>query len=105
ISYQGGEVPGWVREVIEAHLAIEAEDAKSAGALGFMTRALVIATMPYKDPKVDSFVRQNGKFRLRILAGYEGGIPYGVYPRLLMSWVATEAVRTKSPVLELGDSL
>lgn len=21
ISYQGGEVPGWVREVIEAHLA------------------------------------------------------------------------------------
>ena len=48
INYQGGEVPGWVREVIEAHLAIEAEDAKSAGALGFMTRALVIATMPYK---------------------------------------------------------
>lgn len=105
ISYRSGPVPPWVREVIEAHLAIEAEDAKSAGALGFMTRALVIATMPYKDPKVDSFVRQNGNFRLRILAGYEGGIPYGVYPRLLMSWVATEAVRTKSPVLELGDSL
>jgi len=98
-------LPSWVREVIDAHLAIEAEDAKQAGALGFMARALVIATMPYKDPKVDVFKRVNGDFKLRIVAGYDGGIPYGIYPRLLMSWVATEAVRKQSPVIELGDSL
>ena len=98
-------VPAWVREVIETHLAIDAEDAKAAGSLGFMARALVIATMPYKDPKADVFMRKNGDFSLRIVAGYEGGIPFGVYPRLLMSWVATEAVRKQSPVIELGDSL
>lgn len=98
-------VPAWVREIIETHLAIEAEDAKTAGSLGFMARALVIATMPYKDPKADVFMRKNGDFSLRIVAGYEGGIPFGVYPRLLMSWVATEAVRKQSPVIELGDSL
>jgi hypothetical protein len=98
-------LPDWVREVIDTALAIEVEDAKSAGALGFMARALVIATMPYKDPKTDAFVRTNGDFKLRIVAGYEGGIPYGIYPRLLMSWVTTEAVRTGSPVIELGDSL
>lgn len=101
----GTPIPEWVREVIDAHLAIESEDAKSAGALGFMSRALVIATMPYKDPKVDVFKRQNGDFRLRIVAGYEGGIPYGIYPRLLMSWVTTEAVKKQSPTIELGDSL
>lgn len=105
IDYSASKVPAWVQEVIETHLAIESEDAKSAGALGFMTRALVIATMPYKDPKADVFKRENGDFRLRILAGYEGGIPYGIYPRLLMSWVTTEALRTKEPVIELGDSL
>lgn len=106
IDYRkSGSVPAWVREVIETHLAIEQEDAKDAGALGFMSRALVIASMPYKDPKADSFTRQNGDFKLRILAGYEGGIPYGIYPRLLMSWVATEAVKTDSPWIELGDSL
>jgi hypothetical protein len=33
------------------------------------------------------------------------GLPYGSIPRLLVSWVTTEAVRTKSPVLELGPSL
>ncbi|HEX7719698.1 MAG TPA: replication protein RepA, partial [Woeseiaceae bacterium] len=98
-------IPEWVREVIDTHLAIESEDAKSAGALGFMSRALVIATMPYKDPKADVFKRQNGDFRLRIVAGYEGGVPYGIYPRLLMSWVSTEAVRTRSPLIELGDTL
>lgn len=105
VDYRSGVVPGWVKEIIETHLAIEAEDAKSAGALGFMARALVIATMPYKDPRAIEFKRENGDFRLRIVAGYEGGIPYGIYPRLLMSWVTTEAVRTQSPVLELGDSL
>lgn len=105
IDYLAGKVPAWVQEVIEAHLAIEKEDAKSAGSLGFMARALVIATMPYKDPKVEVFKRENGDFRLRIVADYEGGIPFWIYPRLLMSWVATEAVRTQSPLIELGDSL
>lgn len=106
LDFRSGQpMPAWVREVIDTHLAIENEDAKSAGALGFMARALVIATMPYKDPKTDVFKRVNGDFKLRIVAGYEGGIPYGIYPRLLMSWVATEAVRKQSPVIELGDSL
>lgn len=99
------QVPSWIREVINSHLAIEEEDAKSAGSLGFMARALVIATMPYKDPKTDVFKRKNGDFSLRIVAGYEGGLPFGIYPRLLMSWVSTEAVRKQTPVIELGDSL
>lgn len=98
-------VPDWVRAAIDEHMGNDIEDAKYAGALGYMTRALVMATMPYKDPKTDVFTRKNGEFRLRILAGYEGGIPYGVYPRLLLSWVTTEAVRCQSPVIELGDSL
>lgn len=98
-------MPTWVREVIDTHLAIEAESAASAGSIGFMTRALVLATMPYKDPKTDAFTRVNGDFKLRIVAGSEKGIPYGIYPRLLTSWVTTEAVRKQSPVIELGDSL
>jgi hypothetical protein len=105
IDYRGGVLPQRVRDIIDEHLAIEAEDAKTAGTLGFMSRALVIATMPYKDPKQDVFYRKNGDFTLRIVAGYQGGIPSGIYPRLILSWVTTEAVRTQSPVIELGDSL
>jgi hypothetical protein len=105
VDFRSGSIPDWIREVIDVQLAIDREDAQQAGALGFMARALVIATMPYKDPKTDAFVRQNGDFKLRIVAGYEGGVPFGIYPRLLMSWVATEAVKRQSPVIELGDSL
>lgn len=98
-------MPAWARRALEAQLAIDAEDAKSAGQLGFMARALVLASMPYKDPKLDVFKRVNGDFSLRIVAGYEGGIPFGIYPRLLINWITTEAVITKSPVIELGNSL
>ena len=98
-------LPKWVLEAIETHLLIEQSDAKSAGALGFMSRSLVLASLPYKDPKNDVFHRKNGDFSLRIVAGYEGGIPYGIYPRLLMSWLVTEIVTTKQPTIELGDSL
>src|SRR4051794_9062610 len=33
------------------------------------------------------------------------GFPYGVIPRLLLAWLCTEAVRTKSRSLFLGDTL
>jgi hypothetical protein len=94
-----------VIEAIDESMAIESEAASRAGALGFMSRALTLASLPYKDPKSVEYTRQNGDFKLRILGGYEGGVPYGVYPRLLMSWVTTEAVRTQSPELNLGPSL
>jgi hypothetical protein len=99
------EIAPWIRDAINTSMAIEADDAKSAGSLGFVARALVQATMPYKDPKVSMFVRRNGDFTLTIMGGFEGLVPYGIYPRLLMSWITTEAVRNQSPEIELGDSL
>jgi hypothetical protein len=40
-----------IERLIDESLAIEIEDAREAGALSFMARALVQATMPHKDPK------------------------------------------------------
>jgi hypothetical protein len=37
-------------KLIAESMAIEAEDAKQAGAVGFMARALTQATMPHKAP-------------------------------------------------------
>jgi len=90
--------------LVEA-LAIEAEEAKKAGALGFMARALVQATMPHRDPKKNEFTRTNGDFTLSILSPSAVGLPFGSIPRLLMAWVTTEAVKTKSRELMLGRSL
>jgi len=84
-------------------LAIEREEALRAGELGYMARIMVQATMPHRNPKTNVFERSNGPFRLSIMA--PDGVPYGRYPRLLLAWVTTEAVKTQNRTLQLGGSL
>jgi hypothetical protein len=86
-------------------VAIEEEAAQEAGALGFMARGMVQATMPHRDPKTNVFERTNGNYTLTMLAPPKVGLPFGVIPRLLLAWISTEAVRTQSRSLSLGDSL
>jgi hypothetical protein len=86
-------------------LAIESEAAREAGAIGYMARALVQATMPHRKHQGSEFTRQNGAFTLSLLAPSHVGLPYGSIPRLLVSWVTTEAVRTGERELLLGDNL
>lgn len=86
-------------------LAMEAEDATEAGALGFMARAMTMATLPHRKVDGNEFTRRNGAFTLSIMAPAKIGLPYGSIPRLLLAWVTTEAVRTKSRELVLGDSM
>lgn len=78
----------------------------------FLARQLVQATMPHTDPgNVDVWMRQDGDARLMIRRGYDietgkpYGLPFGSIPRLLLYWITTEAVRTKSRDLKLGRSL
>ena len=47
----------------------------------------------------------NGPYKLAMIAGTDNKLPYGNLPRLLLAWVCTEAVRTQSRVLILGDSV
>ena len=97
--------PENLNSLVNQALAIEDEDAREAGALGFMARAMVQATLPHR--KVDStyFERRNGAFTLSMQALPKIGLPYGALPRLLLAWTTTEAVKTKSRELELGDSM
>jgi hypothetical protein len=94
-----------LNQLITEALAIEEEEAKQAGALGYMARILVQATLPHSDPKDYKFERTNGKFNLAMVAHPKLGLPYGTYPRLLLTWIVTEAVRTKESTLTLGSSL
>ncbi len=92
-------------ERVRQALMIEAEEAREAGAVGFIARVLTQATMPHKATSDNEFTRQNGHFTLTMMSPRRFGLPYGSIPRLLVSWITTEAVRTKSPILELGPSL
>jgi hypothetical protein len=78
----------------------------------FTAKPLVLATLPHSDPgNVPAWKRVNGDYALIIRPGWDArtdqpvGYPYGVIPRLLLFWIVSEAVRTKSRRLELGPSL
>ena len=113
-----GESPALVisnrqRDLLDAATAIEMEDARDAGAVGYAARLWAQLSLPYKDPgDAGLWIRRNGSLTLRVMPGMTGpkgaekpGYPYGVLPRYVLTWMSTEAVRTQSPVLQLGNNL
>lgn len=85
--------------------SIQNIEAYEANKIGYTSRILIQATLPHSDLKTSSFQIKNGDLNVCILSNPKIGIPYGIYPRLLLYWVVTEAVKTKNPVLTLGSSL
>ena len=83
----------------------EQESVQEAGMLGYQARIVVQCSLPYRRQLVTHWQRTNGAVTLSILADPTYGLPYGVYPRLLLTWVTTEAVRKQSRQIDLSDSL
>ena len=74
--------------------------------MGFMARLMTLCSLPRTDPGARlQYKRQNGPYKLVMIAGGDNKLPYGNLPRLLLAWVSTEAVRTKERELVLGLSL
>ena len=73
-----------------------------ARVVGFMPRILVLTTLPHSRPESHCFERTNGRYSLRLEARRSIGLPYGLYPRLILIYLTTQAVCTKSPEIDLG---
>ena len=74
--------------------------------MGFMARLMALCSLPRTNPgDRKEYVRRNGPYALVMSAGGLNKLPFGNIPRLLLAWVSTEAVRTRSRELILGASL
>ena len=74
--------------------------------LGFMARLLALCSLPRTNPgNRKEYKRVNGPYTLYMIAGGGCKLPFGNFPRLLLAWISTEAVRTQSRELVLGSSL
>lgn len=87
---------------------ISSQEAKS---IGFMSRLLIMLNLPYRDPGNEAkvWVRKNGNVSLILTPAYNElgesiGLPYGSYPRLILAYLITQAVKTQSPIIFLGKS-
>ena len=70
---------------------------------GFMARMMALCSLPRSNPgNRYRYVRRNGPYTLAMTAGVNNKLPYGNFPRLILAWICTEAVRTQSRVLVLG---
>ncbi len=79
----------------------------------FLHAVLCHVGMPRRRIVERSFERSSGNASLRIEAGrlwdgkrwVEQSLPYGTRPRLALVHISGEAVRTRSPVIEIGESI
>ena len=79
---------------------------EAAPALGFMARTMALCSLPRTNPGDRlQYKRNNGPYTLIMTATGNYKLPFGNLPRLLMAWLSTEAVRTQSRELVLGESL
>jgi hypothetical protein len=85
--------------------AMYSECAADADALGFMAKMLVQTTLPHRARPGKQYTRSDGDVTLSITDLGGAGLPYGAYPRLILVWMTTEALRTGERRLELGRSL
>ena len=68
-----------------------------------MARMMALCSLPRTNPgNRYRYARQNGPHRLIMYSSGDTKLPYGNFPRLILSWVSTEAVRTQNRVLILG---
>ena len=100
-----------ILQVIDLAGDIAERPLDEAQSLGFMSRLLVMVNLPYRDPGIEalSWWRENGGVILDVTPGRKKGksigIPYGTYPRLILAYLITQAVRTKSPEIFLGKNI
>ena len=102
------------RRLVQTNSAIIEEDPNT---IDFLHSVLCQAMLPYRDPGegVREWERIQRSVSLRIEAGtildpkskhfVKVGLPYGEKPRLVLIHLSTEAVRTGSPIIDVGDSM
>jgi hypothetical protein len=75
--------------------------------VSFQYVPLIQCSFPHADPgDLTQFTRRNGWLELTLsTARADTGLPYGVPARLLTIYCASEAVRTRSPEIYLGESV
>lgn len=103
-----------IDNLVEDAIGIDAEQAKENGKIGYMVSQLINTTLPHKAPPSTEWQRRNGNQILLIEAGkYLGkdnqlnsyGLPYGPKPRLIMSYLCSEVVKSKNRQIFLGKNL
>lgn len=95
-----------IREIIE-------QEGPDPNSLRFMPTPLAICGLPYRRMALDTpeFIREQGRMRVVVTSGkatdpngkrIQQPIPWGPKARLIMAHLSTEALKNRSPVIEIA---
>ncbi|WP_149541484.1 replication protein RepA [Siccirubricoccus phaeus] len=114
----GAARPGQTLTLIKTRLIDTAgRVAEAEGDIAYQHSILCQTALPYRDPgpAIRDWERRQGSAALKINAGeamdpetgewVKLGLPWGPKARLILMHLNSEAIRTKSPVVDVGDSL
>jgi hypothetical protein len=99
--------------ILELQTRLELEESEQH--LAFTTPVWARFSLPHRNPGAVPFYEvENGGYSLTIQPGVAPGrdgrmevkpIPFGVIPRQVLTFLVTEAVQKKDPVIDMGNSL
>jgi hypothetical protein len=78
--------------------------------IGVMHAGFAMTALPHKAISGTVWVRQGGNVKLRLESGFDAddrvvGLPFGAIARIILLYLQTEAVKTRSREVELGRSM
>ncbi len=93
------------QKIITEALEIESESALDAGKLSFVSLNFVQTILPHSRIDGMRYEKINGNYSLNITNVQGGNLPYGSISRLILSWIVTEAIKTQSSEIFIGNNL
>ena len=95
------------RQCVETAFAVMSDEDQR---IGIMHAGFAMTALPHKDLPETAWTRQGGNIKLRIEAGTDAsdqtvGLPFGSIARMILLYLQTEAVKTRSREIELGRSM
>ena len=95
------------RQCVESAFAVLSDEDQK---VGIMHAGFAMTALPHKGADDQVWVRQGGNIKLRIESGVDAedrsvGLPFGAIARMILLYLQTEAVKTRSREVELGRSM
>lgn len=95
------------RKCVDTAFAIMTDEQQR---IGIMHAGFAMTALPHKEIEATQWVRDGGGVRLLIESGNDSrlqpvGIPYGSIARMILLYLQTEAVKTRSRDIELGRNM
>ncbi len=78
--------------------------AKDAGSIVYAPRFLAQFSLPARNLNSGKFIRRNGLYTFSVVSPGDTGLPYGIYPRNILIFLATEVRLTQSGFVDMGVS-